>query len=66
MWDIVPPDRCCDKVTGMVAVVSRFGNTLRKTMGLFVAVLTPLMGPVQVKRTLASNGVGVWKNTEMF
>jgi hypothetical protein len=50
----------------MVAVVSRPGYSGRKLMGLFVAVLTPLIGPRQFNDTIALPGTGDKKNTLMF
>ena len=55
-----------ENVTGMAAVVSRPGYSGRKLMGLFVAVLTPLIGPVQCSGTNTLPGFGFRKNTLMF
>jgi len=63
---VIPAPRFSDTVTGMVAVVIRPGYSLRKGTGLLVAVLTPFIGPVQLKGTVALTGVGVLKPSVMF
>jgi hypothetical protein len=50
----------------MVAVVNAPGYSGRKGTGLFVAVLTPLIGPLQLNGTMALPGTGDRKNTLMF